>query len=374
MQTSKKGAIFVIGLALFAMFFGSGNLIFPLSIGELAQENYFWGLTGFIITGVLLPFLGVVTMVIYNGDYTRFFGSFGKTFGFIFTLALLSVWIPFGSAPRCITLSYVNASSFLGEIPLWAYSLVYCILLFPLSYRKTRALDLLGYFLTPLLLVCLGFIVYQGLSLSPGFGPSDHQSSTLIYHGLLEGYYTMDLIASFFFTSTVIAALKEVSTSAADTKNIIKVTLKSCAIGITVLAIVYIGLVTVAAANASLLVGVPKDQLLAKLVTELLGPRLRIVATSAVILACLTTSIALQIVYADFLTNKVFKGRISLRTGMIITLLITFGMSIQGFEGISRLTGPILEVFYPLLLLLIVWNIMIKPLCKKKCSCKTVEV
>lgn len=365
MQPSKKGSIFVIGLALFAMFFGSGNLIFPLSIGQLAEDQYLWGLLGFVCTGVLLPFLGVISMVVYNGDYNRFFGSIGKGLGFAFTIALLTVWIPLGSAPRCITLSFVNASSYIGNIPLWAYSLGYCALVLPLSYRKSRALDILGYVLTPLLLICLGFIVYEGLTLSPGFGQTEVANSTLVYKGLLEGYHTMDLIASFFFTSTVIAALREISKNTTDVKNVIKVTLKSCAVGIVVLGVVYIGLVTVAAANASVLVGVPKDQLLLKLVSHLLGPQLRIVSTAAVMLACLTTSIALQIVYADFLTNSLLKGRISPKTGMIITMLVTYGMSIQGFEGISRFTGPILEVFYPVLLALIVWNIIVKPLINK---------
>ncbi len=371
MQPAKKGSIFIIGLALFSMFFGSGNLIFPLSIGQLAEENFLWGLSGFIITGVLLPFLGVITMVIYNGDYTRFFGTLGKTLGFLFTFALLTVWIPLGSAPRCITLSFVNVSQYINNIPLWAYSLVYCVLLLPLSYRKSRAFDILGYVLTPLLLLCLGLIVYEGIRSSTGFGPNEAEGTTLVYRGLLEGYHTMDLIASFFFTSTIIATLREVSSNTADTKSVISVTMKSCAVGIVVLAVVYIGLVTVAAANAGVLANVPKDQLLARLVTHLLGPELRIVASAAVALACVTTSIALQIVYADFLTNNVFKGKISLMTGMIITILVTFAMSIQGFEGISRLTGPILEVFYPMLLLLIIWNIMIKPLCGKFKCCKS---
>ena len=362
MQTFKKSSIFIIGLALFSMFFGSGNLIFPLSIGQLAEENYLWGLSGFIVTGVLLPFLGVLAMVIYNGDYNRFFATLGKTAGFLFTFAILTVWIPLGSAPRCITLSFVNVSQYISGIPLWGYSLGYCALLLPLSYRKGRALDILGYVLTPLLLLCLGFIVYEGMKLSTGFGPTDHEGTTLMYRGLLDGYHTMDLIASFFFTSTIIVTLKEVSKGATEMKNVIKVTMKACAIGIVILAIVYIGLVTVAAANAQILVNVPKDQLLAKLVTHLLGPELRIIASAAVVLACLTTSIALQIVYADFLTNNVFKGKISLMTGMIITIIVTYVMSIQGFEGISSLTGPLLEVLYPALLLLIVWNIIIKPL------------
>jgi LIVCS family branched-chain amino acid:cation transporter len=362
MQSSKKVSIWIVGLALFSMFFGAGNLIFPLSIGQMGQDQYFWGLAGFLVTGVLLPFLGVITMVVYNGDYTAFFGSLGKRWGFLFTLILLTVWIPLGSSPRCITLAYVNMKSYLGGMPLWTYSLIYCALLFPLSYKKSRALDILGYVLTPLLLICLLITVVQGLRLSPGMAVSAMAPGQLVGTGLLEGYNTMDLIASFFFTSTVIATLREAVSGGTDSKgrSVIQVALRSCAIGVVVLAIVYVGLMAVAAANAEILVNVPKDELLARLVTVLLGPQLRIVATTAVVLACLTTSIALIIVYADFLTQSVFKGKVSNLTSISLTLAATFGMSILGFQGISNFTGPLLEIFYPCLLGLIVWNLGIK--------------
>ncbi len=362
MQPPSKSSILVLGLAIFAMFFGAGNIIFPLYVGQLAGENYFWGLAGFCLTGVLLPFLGVLTMVIYDGDYTRFFGTLGKNIGFLFTLALLSVWIPLGCAPRCVTLSFVNVKSVLGDFPIWIFSLAYCILVYVIASKKSRALDIIGYVLTPLLLLSLGFVVFEGLRYSPGTGPSQMTEGSLMLTGLYEGYYTMDLIASFFFTSTVIVTLREIAKTESDSKHVIGVAMKSCAIGMAVLSVVYMGLVGVAAANAHILVGVPKDELLVKLVTELLGPQMRIVSTIAVVLACFTTSIALQIVYSDFLTNNVLKGKISKKTGSLLTLATTFGMSILGFKGISNITGPILDIFYPLLLVLIVWNIAIKPL------------
>ncbi|MCB9229710.1 MAG: branched-chain amino acid transport system II carrier protein, partial [Deltaproteobacteria bacterium] len=95
----------IVGLALFSMFFGSGNLIFPLDVGRVAGGQFLWGALGFILTAVLVPFMGVVAMVVYNGDYQKFFAFSGKKTGFILTLILLSFWIPFGSGPRCITLS-----------------------------------------------------------------------------------------------------------------------------------------------------------------------------------------------------------------------------------------------------------------------------
>lgn len=347
----KNSSVWIVGLALFSMFFGSGNLIFPLSIGQQGQDHYLWGLAGFVLTGVFLPFLGVLTIVMYSGDYTRFFGTLGKRLGFLAAFILLTVWIPLGSSPRCITLAYVNMKPYLGNMTLWLFSAFYCLLLLPISYRKSRALDILGYILTPLLLLCLLIVVIQGIRYSPSFGASTISSVSLFQQGLLEGYNTMDLIASFFFASTIIATLREQAS-----EGHVKLALKACIVGILILGIVYVGLVAVAAANAHILVGVSKDQLLARLVVELLGPELRMIATTAVVLACVTTSIALLIVYADFLVNSVFKGRISLLNGMWITSAATFGMSIQGFHGISLVTGPLLQIFYPLLILLMLWN------------------
>lgn len=358
MGSSKNVRVYIIGLALFAMFFGSGNLIFPLSVGQLAQNQYGYGMLGFLLTGVLVPFLGVVTMVLFEGDYTKFFGCLGKKLGFLFTFILLTVWIPLGSGPRCITLCYANVKPYLSEPTLWVFSLVYCVLLFLVTYKKNRAFDLLGYVLTPILLTCLGITIFRGVALSPGFPPAELGPLAVMKDGMLEGYNTMDLIASFFFSSTIIGVLKQ--TIAEDSRSRscpLSMALKACFIGILILGSVYIGLIGVAAANASILQGVPKDELLAFLAKTLLGARLRAVATLAIALACMTTSIALVIVYADFVRHKLFSDRISYIQAVVLTIVVSFGMSIFGFQGITNLTQPILAVFYPFLIFLMAVNI-----------------
>ncbi len=50
----------VVSSLLFGLFFGAGNLIFPLHLGQLAGHNWGPAALGFLVTGVLLPLLSVV--------------------------------------------------------------------------------------------------------------------------------------------------------------------------------------------------------------------------------------------------------------------------------------------------------------------------
>ena len=52
----------VIGFALFAMFFGAGNLIFPPFLGNAVGDQFLPALMGFLITGVGLPLLGILAL------------------------------------------------------------------------------------------------------------------------------------------------------------------------------------------------------------------------------------------------------------------------------------------------------------------------
>lgn len=356
-MVSKNHSVFIIGLALFSMFFGSGNLIFPLYVGELAQQHSLSGILGFGLTGVLVPFLGIVAMVVYEGDYTRFFSLLGKSLGFAVTLILLTVWIPLGSGPRCVILAFSSLSSQanIPMPPLWLFSIVYSFFVYMVVQKKSRIIDILGKVLTPLLLLCIGILVFQGKSAAPEIAPMAKLSPQgVFFMGLQEGYNTMDLIASFFFSASVIRILKEGNSSRS--QALLK-TLKSCMVGICVLATVYIALISVASQHAQILIGVPKDQLLAFLARHIMGEQMSLIAVTAIVLACFTTSVALLLVYTDFLSKQVFQGPGSSTRSMATTLLITFVMSIFGLEGVTFLTQPILSVFYPSLIILIGINL-----------------
>lgn len=355
MQESKNLSSFFIGLALFSMFFGSGNLIFPLFVGQTAETQWPIASLGFGLTAVIVPFIGVVAMVVFRGNYTRFFNILGNKIGFLITFVLLTVWIPFGSAPRCIILAYNSLASYLTMPSIWIVSLFYSFLLFLVVYKKSRMLNILGYFLTPILLSCLAFIVVKGILFTEApieQLPKDF-TVNMFFLGLKEGYNTMDLIASFFFSASIISILEK---SQSDKISPLKKTLHSCIIGIVILGVVYIGLIHLSAIHAPSLEGIPKDQLLAHIAKSVMGENLGIIAAITIVLACFTTSVAMIVVYTDFLSEKVF-SRSSFNPSMLLSLLVSFAMSISGIEGITTLTAPILSLFYPSLIILIAVNI-----------------
>ncbi len=354
---NKKFSFVFIGLALFSMFFGAGNLIYPLFVGQMAQDQSVLASLGFLITAVGVPFLGVIAMIVYEGDYTKFFQCLGGRLGSVLIAILLTVWIPLGSAPRCIALAYSSLSSYYDIGPLWLFSLLYCFVIYFVIGTKGRMLDILGYFLTPCLLACLGMIIYQGVSLHEMFSAPTKEGVTHFYTGLTEGYNTMDLIASFFFSASIIEILRGATHEKIQP---LRITLKACIVGVSLLAIVYINLIALAGVHYESLQEIPKEQLLAHIAKVVLGPKLGMISVAAIFLACFTTSVALAVVYADYLNKTLFKSYPSESWAKLSTLVVTFVISMTGLAGITMITAPILEIFYPILIAMILVNLSIK--------------
>lgn len=355
MKLNQGTPSLIIGLALFAMFFGSGNLIYPLYVGTFAQDQWMTMGSGFLLTAVLLPFLGVVAMVMYKGSYSNFFNTIGRVPGFILSTFLLTIWIPLGSAPRCMTLAFASMNSYFQWMPShWVFSLFYSALLFVVVTKKLGILDILGKWITPLLLGSIGCVFYKGFT-SPA-APADFISyqEGLFLSGVIEGYNTMDLIASFFFSASVIHIIHS---SGSSMKQTLKLVARSSLIGITVLGGVYISLIAVSARHAGLLVGVPKDQALAYLAQVLMGPLWSFAAILAIVLACFSTSIALILAYTDYLHDEVFKKKQHPVISVVIALGVTYVMSLFGLEGITMVTAPVFKICYPILICLILWNV-----------------
>jgi len=351
MNLSKKGSYIVIGLALFSMFFGSGNLIYPLFVGVSSSTLWIKSSLAFLLTAVFLPFLGVIAMVLFKGDYQSFFSILGGKLGFLFSMFLLTIWIPLGSAPRCIALAYSSISKYVNIGPIWIFSLIYSFLVFYVINRKENFLDILGKIITPLLIGSILVIFSVGLKSHPQI-PAN--SSLSFFSSLKEGYNTMDLIASFFFSASVIHILYKKSKSMPSS---IKMIVKSSIIGIFLLAFVYVILIYTSSKYSSSLINVKKDQLLASLALIILGPKFSIISLIAIVLACFSTSVALVIAYSDFLQMQVFKNKQDINFSIIFSIFISFVMSLFGLNGISFITAPILKICYPILLGLIIINI-----------------
>ena len=215
--------------------------------------------------------------------------------------------------------------------------------------------------LTPLLLLSLAIIIVKGV-ITGVSSPSTLTAGSAFVAGLNEGYQTMDLLATPFFSAIIVSAIAMAATkeSEAAPKAIVKESLKASFIGGLALSLVYIGLAMVASHWPSVLSQTKPESHLGALAIEILGPYAGIIACVAVALACLTTAIALSAVFADFLQRDLLFDRVSFGACLIITLVISYFFSTLEFTGIMAFLAPILMVFYPALITLAVCNILYK--------------
>lgn len=353
-----KSQSLAIGLAMFSMFFGAGNIIFPLAVGQYAGDKNFFAMAGLILTAAIMPIAGVIAMILFDGNYRQFFGRLGKIPGFVLALIIITLLGPLGSTPRCIALSYTTLKgTFFTGSPI-LFSAIACGIIFLFTIRKNHILTLLGWVLTPLLLGSLITIIIIGLFTVPEIQNIHTSNTNMFLHGLKEGYNTMDLLAAFFFSSTILnilrLRLKEDGTPA---DGYILTAFRASLVGAFLLALIYVGFSYLAAFHGSDLHIHSKDELLAALTMKIAGAHAGLLVCITIALACLTTAIALISAFTDFIQKELFQQKISYEITLIGALLLTFFVSTFEFTGISTFLEPIIQICYPGLIVLTVLNI-----------------
>lgn len=352
-----KSLVVTTGFALFAMFFGSGNLVFPLLVGTESQGHFLWSSFGIIVTGVLVPFMGVLAMLLYKGDTREFLGTMGRPAKFWFPLIALSLMGPFGVLARCITVAHGSFVLLFPSCSLIAFSIAFCGVIFFLTANKSRIIPFLGSALTPFLLLSLLAIITAGVWYSEAPPLENANIWPAFRDGALQGYQTMDLLAAFFFSTFVIQHLSKTFSADIDHSSLVKVFLKSALLGGGLLSLVYYGLVYLGTAFAVELNGIAPQAMLGMVAQKTLGVLSAPIVCIAVVLACFTTAVVLASLFADFFRQEVCQEKINAPIALMVTLLIAFGISTLEFSGIAAFLAPILETLYPALIVLTVVNI-----------------
>ena len=108
---------FFIATMLFGLFFGAGNLIFPIFLGSQAGRNVWPAIVGLLITGVGIPLLGVAAQGISRSNgLQEMAGRVSPRYSIFFTCALYLTIGPFFAIPRCASTSFtVGIEPLLGE-------------------------------------------------------------------------------------------------------------------------------------------------------------------------------------------------------------------------------------------------------------------
>lgn len=354
-STPKSPSVFFAGLALFSMFFGAGNIIFPLCLGAASLNEIPVATLGFIFSAVLFPFLGLIAMMFYGGNLTHFLARFGKWPAFFLLFALQMSQGSVGAMPRLVTLMHASAKSFLLDLSLPVFSIIICVIIFLLTIRPQKIIDLLGSILTPLLILTLAVLIGIGVYSAPPAGVASEASIHYFGLGVQMGYQTMDLTAALLFATMIMPHL---SKGTSDPKVIKKRMRSASLIAAGLLTLTYIGLGFLASRYSASLGQVAPESLLQTVAYEILGPLGGIVSASAVFLACFTTAISLASVFSSYVKEKLFNERLSNGFSLALVLGTTALVANMGFSGIVGLWGPLLEILYPLLIALSIYNII----------------
>ncbi|MES2199030.1 MAG: branched-chain amino acid transport system II carrier protein [Chlamydiota bacterium] len=349
--------IIFTGMALFSMFFGAGNLIFPLLVGHSAGGGTPYALLGLSISAVIFPFLGLISMMLSFGDLSVFLKRIGKYPAFILLFILQITQGPLGCMPRLITLMHASVKVYLPSLSLLLFSLLISGVIFILTFRPNKIVSILGIVLTPVLLLTLATLVCVGMINAPASLPSLKSSTDCFMEGFKGGYQTMDLILALLFSTVIIPHLFQEARglSAREAKLYVrKKMIMASMIAAGLLMTAYIGLCWIA---SHYYVSAAPEDLLSAISFKILGPAGGLIAIITIFFACLTTAISMATVFSAYVRKDLCKEKISANTSLIITLLATAGVACLGFAGIMRLLSPILEILYPGLILLCLYNI-----------------
>jgi LIVCS family branched-chain amino acid:cation transporter len=358
-EQPRRSSLLTTGFALFSMFFGAGNLIFPLIIGKSVGSSTWYALLGLSITAVAVPFLGLAAMMLFQADYKKFFGRLGKYPGILLLLLLQLILGPCGVIPRLITLMYAMSKPYLFGLPLSGFSILAVALIFACTFKRDYLIKLIGAILTPVLLIALAALMYLGLTDPSAFSTAHAPAASSFVQGLVGGYNTMDLIAAFLFATVMLPHFQKSHTANSDKKGMMKEMFWSSLIAAALLMINYIGLAWVSSLHSwTVDASIPPEELLGAIACKLLGPAGGFIAAITVILACLTTAITLASIFADYLQVEICKKKIKPNVALIVTLVACMLFANLGFSGIVALLAPILQVVYPGLIVLTVFNFL----------------
>lgn len=354
----------IVASLLFGLFFGAGNLIFPIHLGQLSGANWGMATFGFLVTAVLLPLLAVLAISASHAKGVYDIGTpLGNKFALIFMVLIHLTLGPLFATPRTASISFsVGLQPVLpksaAKPALLIFSAIFFILAFIISYEQSTILDSIGRILNPLFLLLL-FSVFLLAAISP-MGAAKDQSVTTAYqsasffNGFIEGYNTMDALAGLAFGYTIVSAVRQLGKTSA--KSNAKVTARAGVLATGAIGIIYIGLIWLGATTLNhFKISQEGGTVFNQIVTYYLGDLGHALLATLVTLTCLTTAVGLIAAFAqDF--HRSF-NKISYHGWLTIMTIVSFITANFGLDTIISWSTPMLMFLYPIAMVLIILSI-----------------
>lgn len=360
-MTNRKKDILISGLALFAIFFGAGNLIFPPYLGVITGDGWLATMIGFLLADPVIPILTVIVTAAAGGKAVDIGKRVGDKFAKILTLLAIICIGPAFAIPRTAATTYeVGFQSFFPNLPIWVVTIVFFAITFALSFKESNVVNIIGKYITPALLVFL-FIVIVKAIISPIGKPVDVPvEGGYFVKGFYEGYQTLDAFASPLFTGIVVADLMRKGYGKVNRKDRLSFIISVGIVASIFLSLVYGGLTYLGASGSSIFTADDsRVEILVSLVYMTLGNFGKFALSVCVTLACLTTAIGLTSSAGNFI-EELTHGKVKYIYTVIIVTIISFLLSSLGVDAIINLAVPVLTIGYPIIIALVFYMIFDK--------------
>lgn len=353
---NNKKTIFIIGFALFASFFGAGNLILPPQLGFNSGPDWWLVALGFITSATVIPLLALFGHAKLQGTMLDFGNKVSPLFSLVYCLCvyIIAVTLPI---PRTAAVTHEMAIQPFFDTPSLLTSSLYFAIAFIFVMKRDSILSILGKFLTPLIVLILLAIIAIGLFSSPETMNPSVLESPAIVAGLLEGYQTYDALGGILIGGVVIISLNlEGGVSFEDKKAIIA---KSGVVAAFGLFIIYAGMIAVGALhNTEFESSISRPELLTGLSLKTLGNIGNLFLSILISLACFTTAVSVIVGTADFFKGLFKQSQLAYTITAIIACLL--GVLVGQFDVhyIIVVALPALMFIYPLTIVLILLNVI----------------
>ena len=353
----------VVASMLFGLFFGAGNLIFPVHMGQMAGNHLVSATLGFLITGVGLPLLSVAALGISKSeglvDLSR---KVSRPYAYFFTCLLYLTIGPFFAIPRCATTAFTvgieqAVPQAAERLRLWllVFSAVFFAAALLFSLFPGKILTWVGKILNPFFLLFLGILIIVALvkpsAAISAVAPEGAYASQAFSTGFLEGYNTMDVLAGLAFGIIVVQVIRELGVTDADA--VASSTVKAGVFSSLLMALIYLAVTVVGAQSRGLFATSENGGIaLAQIARHYLGSAGLVILAATVTLACLKTSVGLITSCAETFCGMFPKGP-GYRAWAVLFTLISFALSNFGLSTIISYSVPVLMFLYPLAIALV---------------------
>ena len=360
-KLTVKETVYVASM-LFGMFFGAGNLIFPVKMGQMSGSNVWLAILGFLITGVGLPLLGVAALGISrSGGLYDLSCKVDRRYAMFFTCLLYLTIGPFFAIPRCATTSFtVGLEAMIpaaADSRLWLF--LFTVAFFGValwfSLFPGKILTWVGKILTPAFLAFLAVLVIVAL-VSPTVDvssvvPEGDYVSHPFPTGFLEGYNTMDALAGLAFGIVVVQTIRGLGVSEPDA--VAASTVRAGVFSCLFMAAIYVAVTLVGTLSRGVFQTAENGGIALAWIAEYhLGKPGLLILAGTVTLACLKTAIGLITSCSETFVSLFPKGP-GYRVWAVIFSGVSFLFANLGLDLIISWSIPVLMFLYPLAITLI---------------------